>query len=134
MRLFWAFILLLMAACVPAEQPAQLDATPGTAVILTENTYTSTAFETWYPPDWRVVSSAAFADPWVVFADAEDTALMIVAVNADDTQLQPEMPRQAEERVTLADGSMVYALLLAPDDTYLPLYRRLVESLSLPLR
>lgn len=133
MRFFWAFILL-MAACVPAEQPAQLDATPGAGVILTENTYTSTAFETWYPPDWRVVSSAAFADPWVVFADADDTALMIVAVNVDDTQLQPEMSRQAEQRVTLADGSEVYALLLAPDETYMPLYTRLVESLSVPLR
>jgi len=123
---------VLNPACIPAEEPAQLAATPGPPVIVTYNTYTSQAFQTWYPPDWRVVSSAAFAEPWVVFANADDSAFIVVATNPDDIQIMPEHPRQAQERIRLSGDTQVIAALIAPDATYLPLYTRLIKSLQLP--
>jgi len=65
----WFVIILCgiaLAGCgsiAPMERPPILEATPGPAVVITENTYTSTAFSVWYPPGWLATSSAAFSAP-----------------------------------------------------------------------
>lgn len=138
------YVALLLSGCAslaPAQVPAQLDATPGPPVVITENAYRSTAFTVWYPPDWRAVSAATFADPWAVFVSPADDALMAVAVDPADLAglaLPTAMDGERRETATLTPpdaGPTLHTVLLATPDAYataLPLYRRFLASVMLP--
>lgn len=128
-----------MAACstaAPARTPPHLDYTPGPAVIVTEDTYHAGAFSVQYPRGWRVITPAAFSVPWVVFVTPDETALVALALVAQDTDVQPantpaESLRRLEQMLVLETGVQVHAALVAPHDswmTYLPVFERMVAS------
>ncbi|GAB4522847.1 MAG: hypothetical protein OHK0046_35960 [Anaerolineae bacterium] len=110
--------LLLLAACgqvIPATVPAQLTHTPGPAVIITQDTVMSQHFRANYPPEWQVITSAAFSSPWVVFTAPEGGAVIVLALDAADTELRPPaaMPEDALRRDAraLLDGTVTAAVI-----------------------
>jgi hypothetical protein len=72
-------IALLFAACIPAQTPAILDATPGAGAVVTDDTYRTDAFSLRYPSGWRVITSQAGVPPSVTFVAAGDCALILVS-------------------------------------------------------
>jgi hypothetical protein len=134
------FGILLLAGCgqlVPAITPAQLSYTPGPPVVITDDTYESSLFRLRYPRGWRAITSAAFSEPWVVFASPDEKALIVVAVNPDDTQISPgaasenDELQRAERTIPLEDNSHLTAALVAPRDSWdshIAAFERVVES------
>lgn len=116
-------ILLLVAACgriAPATEPAQLSQTAGPPVTVTDRSVTTIAYTVDYPADWRVITSPAFAQPWTVFAHPEDRAVIVVAVDPDDTDVPPSNPNGAIIRVEAtaeaAAETVTVVLLTGVDD------------------
>ncbi len=103
-------VLLVLAACVPARTPPQLDATPGPSFTVTAETYTNIAFTVARPPGWRVISSGADAPPGVIFVAPDDTALIQLTTGPlDDTPPRPEtdLPLRTETTtIALADATL----------------------------
>ena len=77
LRSLW--LILLFAACVPAQTPPVLDATPGAAVTVTEDTYRNEIFSVRYPAGWRVITSEAGQTLSVIFAAPDNCALIVVS-------------------------------------------------------
>lgn len=74
-------IVLLFAACTPAQTPALLGSTPGAAVVVTEDTYRSDLFTVRYPAGWRVITSQAGDPPTVTFVSPDNCALIVVSTS-----------------------------------------------------
>jgi hypothetical protein len=68
-----------MAACIPAQPPPNLDATPGAAAVITRDTYRSDLFSVRYPEGWRAITSPAGAPPSVTFAAPGNCPLIVVS-------------------------------------------------------
>ncbi len=131
--------VLLLAGCagdVPMERPAILDATPGPAVQLNANTYTSAAFSVWYPPDWQVTSSATFAAPWVAMSSPAGDAVIMIAVDAQDTaDIAPPAataPRRQQMTAQTDNGAVTVVYIAESDqfDVYIPLLNRVIASIA----
>ena len=73
------WLTFLFAACTPASPPANLDATPGAAAVVTRDTYRNDLFSVEYPAGWRVITSPADAPPSVTFVAPGDCGLVIVS-------------------------------------------------------
>lgn len=79
-RTGWVFgLMLLAAACIPAQPPPNLGATPGAAVVVTGDTYRSGAFSVRYPEGWRAITSPAGAPPSVTFAAPGNCPIIMVS-------------------------------------------------------
>ncbi len=72
-------LVLVLAACVPATTPPQLDYTPGAPVVVTDGRYDAGAFTVARPDGWRVITSAADAPTTVIFVSPDDDALIMLA-------------------------------------------------------
>jgi len=112
-------MLLMLAACVPATVPPQLNATPGAAVVVTDGRYDAGAFSALRPDGWRVVTSAADAPPSVIFVAPDDTALIMLTTGVigeppRPTALTDTPLRDRLERVTLVDGQTLTVYATAP--------------------
>ncbi len=131
-------LMTVLAACVPARTPPQLDATPGPVFTVTDNHYTNSAFTVTRPPGWRVISSGADAPPGVIFVAPDDTALIQVTTGPTDDTPQPETDlelRTETATVPLADTT-VRAYLVGPADNWDALLREwetVLGSVRLPL-
>ena len=129
------FFLLLFAGCVPAKLPPQLAATPGAEIIITEQEYDAGAFKVRYPPEWRVITSAATSPTAVIFASPDDTAIMLFGVDTTEAPM-PDTNAQIRtetRQITLENGTKVTAILNAPADsweTIAPLFEQIVESVN----
>ena len=75
-------LILLFAACVPAEVPPVLSATAGSAVMVTGRSLRERSFSLTYPTGWRVITSPADAPPSVTLVAPGDCALIVVARRA----------------------------------------------------
>jgi hypothetical protein len=137
------FMVMLNTACgklAPATVPAQLANTPGPPVTITYNVYESTAFQLEYPSNWQTVVSPAFSLPWVVFSSPDGTALIVVAVDPDNTDVTPPVQsetdlRREQQIITFDDGTTVYTVVVAPEATWdeiYPRYERALATLSEP--
>lgn len=77
------FFLLLMTACaplVPATTPPQLQAAPGTPIVLDAERFDAGVFVVNYPDGWRVVKqSEANAPVTVTFAAANNEMTILVS-------------------------------------------------------
>jgi hypothetical protein len=116
----------------PMQSPPQLSATSGAPFTITQNQYTTTAFTTWIPSDWRVVSSPASAQPHVYLISPDEIAVIAVAVVADDIQdvLPPSVDGEIRQTWVTADALSV--LMVATDEgvtRYEAIFQRVVESL-----
>jgi hypothetical protein len=130
----YVFVLLVLAACIPAKVPDNLDDTPGAPVVVFDNTYESAQFVVRYPDGWRVVTSEAQASLAVIFVapDEISTIQLMVGPLEDANFSNPDL--QTEVRgLTLSDGLEMTAVLSAASDqfdTYLPLFERVLASLQ----
>ena len=114
-------LVIVIAACgrlAPADLPPQLEYTPGPFVIVTDQTYDAGVFTVRYPLGWQVITPATFNTPWVVFQSPDETAVIVLALDVDDTQVTPENIEQAElQRETtqiVLDEDTVFVVLVAP--------------------
>jgi hypothetical protein len=133
-RLF-KFILfaLVMTGCVPATVPSQLIATPGRAVIITEQQFDAGIFRVRYPPGWRVITGAATNPASVIFVSPDNMAIIQVATDAIEAPMpQTDEPIRADKRqIKLDNGLTVTAILNAPENTwerFVLLFDQTIES------
>jgi len=128
-------LLLLFAGCVPAKVPPQLDATPGPAVVITEQEYDAGAFKVRYPAGWRVISSAAGSPATVIFASPDDTAIMLFGVDAAEAPMPEtdEQIRTETRQIMLENNVGVTAILNAPEaawESFTPIFDQMVASVN----
>jgi len=139
LRMALALMLLIgVTACgriAPATPPAQLSHTPGPPVTIADGTYTSIAFTVDYPGGWRVVTSPAFSLPWTVFASPADDAVIVVAVDPDDTDVTPanaiDPITRLEDTITLPENTITVALITSNTqiETFRPIFEAVVASM-----
>lgn len=127
---------LLVAGCIPAETPPQLDHTPGPPFVITDATYTTPHYRVTYPPGWRVTTGAAADDPHVIFIAPGNCALIVIAVGGAYT---PEplgcadaTTFETESRRLNGDGQpAITASLVAPAESWAavaPVFEAVIES------
>lgn len=138
---FLALIILCAAACgpiVPATTPPQLNHTPGAPVIVTWDTYTASEFSAHYPSGWTVITSPAFSTTWVVFTSPDEQAVIVLALDPNDTQVMPpqesdrSLQRESVE-IPLNDGRTLTAVLAAPSDkgqVFRPVFEQMIASVQ----
>lgn len=111
--------LFLIAGCIPARVPSNLDNTPGPAVIVADGYYQGSAFTARYLAGWRIVTSEASAPPSVIFvAPDEKSTIRLSVAPIDLSGLDPTF--QIEQReIRLPGGLTIYAVLHAAVETSL---------------
>ena len=128
------------AAIAPAHPPPHLDYTPGPPIVITDQTYDAGPFSLRYPPGWRVITAAAFSTPWVVLTTPDETALIVLALDKQDTEVIPANTPEDERRrldqvLTLGTDQPLYAVLIAPQsewERYLPIFDHVTASVTAP--
>jgi hypothetical protein len=132
LRYAFLFAFLVLAACIPAKVPDNLDDTPGPPVVVTDLTYESSQFTARYPDGWRIVTSEARTPPSVIFvAPDEVTTIRLMTGpleegNFSNAQLQTEI-----RGLTLSDGLDMTAILNTPAenwDAMLLVFERVLAS------
>jgi hypothetical protein len=101
--------------------------------MVTETEYHGELFQARYPPGWQVVTSAAFSDLWVIFVSPDETAVIVLATDPEDTEITPPgapvQIRRVEEIIELGNtsdrdpdeglhGPELIAVLVAPQETW----------------
>lgn len=127
------WLALGIAACVPATVPPQLAHTPGPAVSIYDGQYANAVFRLNYPPEWRVVSSAASADASVMLIAPEDAAVIVIGEDAEAPTLPHAETLRTETQVKALANQEISLILSAPAaewDHYLPLWQAVIESLQ----
>lgn len=139
-RCWWEVVLvgvLGLGACIPAQTPPQLAATPGPAFTVTADRFTNAAFSVARPPGWRVISPGAAAAPGVIFVAPDDRALIFLTTDPQATPPQPpsDSPlREARATVPLP-GATVYASVAGPVAdwaAFAPVWAEVVASVGPP--
>jgi hypothetical protein len=136
-------IMMLLSACAalaPTNTPPHLDYTPGPPVVITDQTYDAGPFSLRYPPGWRVITAAAFSTPWVVLITPDETALIVLALDEQDTEVVPANTaasdlRRLDQVLPLSTGQSLYAVLIAPQSewqTFMPIFDRVTTSITTP--
>lgn len=97
-------VLLLLAACVPAQVPPQLAHTPGASITIDEDTINAGDFTVGYPRGWRVVKLNVAGTPaWFSFISPDDDLhIQVRAMPYDD-----DVVAAIEETITL-NGTSLY--------------------------
>ncbi|MEM6281327.1 MAG: hypothetical protein AAF787_03965 [Chloroflexota bacterium] len=134
--LIWC--VLLLAACIPATAPPQLEYTPGPPVVVTDGRIQTAAFSVERPDGWRVITSAADAPLTLILVAPDDAALIVLATDGigeppRPTSIDPEDTlRDSTEQVRVGDVDVsVYAVgPSAQWDALQVATRRLVASLA----
>lgn len=124
-----ALLAALVAGCVPADTPPQLQFTPGAPFTIADGVYRSVAFAVAYPAGWRVITPPAENPRSVIFAAPGDDALIFVTADPD----QPPPPLPASPAVMLtethATGVIVSLVTHAEREAmYEPVWRAVLAS------
>ncbi|TVR21583.1 MAG: hypothetical protein EA396_07610 [Anaerolineaceae bacterium] len=136
MRWLVGLLAGLLAGCAsiaPVAVPPQLNATPGPPAIITRDSFQNDAFSAWYPAGWRVVTSASFVAPHVVFISPCERAVIGLATDGDDIAaiLPPALRADDTPRHRRDDIGGIVILLAATSgafDTYTPVFMRMRDS------
>jgi hypothetical protein len=109
---------IILAACIPAKVPSNLDDTPGPAVVVTDKTFENSAFTARYPDGWRIVTGEAQAAPSVTFVapDEQSTIQLIVGTLDNASFNNPDV--QTDIRSLTIDDLQITAVLSAPPDRW----------------
>jgi len=119
-------LMIFLTACAqiaPAQLPPRLTSaenhqlpTLAAPFTITTNAYRNDAFSVEYPIGWRVVSSASFAPPSVVFVSPNEQQLILITTEADATLTYPfaDIPHNQ----TSKQKSDVWMIGLAPIDDW----------------
>lgn len=126
------------AAIAPANTPPHLDYTPGPAIVITDQTYNAGPFFLRYPQGWRVITAAAFSTPWVVLTTPDETTLIALALDRQDTRVVPANTPEGDLRrqvrvLSLDSDQLLYAALVAPRnewETYTPVFDRVIATVA----
>lgn len=127
----WLVLWGLLAACVPATVPANLDDTPGPPVIVAGGWYRGAVFSARYPDGWRIVTGEAQRPQSVIFVAPDDAST--ITLQLGDTPITGDTVRLAQQ-IKLAEGVTVSAALASPDaawETLRPVYENTIASLRL---
>jgi hypothetical protein len=125
---------LLFISCTPAATPDHLNFTPGSPVVVTQNTYAIEGFSLQYPDGWRIVTGPAEASQTVTFVSPDNCSIIVVAAgntepftSSDCANMEFQTTRREitlnEQIVTIA-GSAPTAQWRA----FLPQFERVVAS------
>lgn len=135
MKRFIAYlcITLVLAGCIPAGVPENLDDTPGPAVVIDGREYVGEVFKAQYPDGWRIVTGEASSPQSVIFVAPDEIStiqLRVGHLEAGDFSGD----RQTDIRsVTLSDGTVITAVLIAfPEnfDSLLPVFAGVIETIE----
>ena len=123
---------LLLGACapiIPATTPPQFQHTPGTFVIVTDNTFDAGVFRVNYPPSWRVVkTSIASTDLVQVVFVAPDKS----SITLTQTDIIGESISDDERFVTLENDIIIQVITTPSEDvgnTFNDLANQLIDSI-----
>lgn len=106
----------LLAGCgqlAPPATPPQLNATPGTTIIITDEWVDAGLFRADYPANWRVVKANAAAEPPVIVLVSPDETITITLYATVDESALTDATQI--ETVTIGD-TIVTIALRAPAD------------------
>jgi hypothetical protein len=125
-------VVLLVAACVPAKTPPQLEFTPGAYARVDDMTYDAGVFRVDYPGGWRIVKNNIAAAPMsVVFVSPDESMTITVQVGAlENTRFDGDWQTEIETR-TVEGGALVTLIGRAPAeqwDAFQQVFQRVVES------
>lgn len=129
------FIVFLFAACIPAQTPPILDATPAAGVSVTDDIYRSEAFSLRYPSGWRVITSQAGAPPSVTLVEPGNCALIVVSSTPIETP--PTSSACAEPDIEtishmVGDITLAGSAPAAAWEPFLVTFEQVAASLSTP--
>ncbi len=118
--------IIFLTACAqiaPAQLPQRLAEgknnqlpTLSAPFTITSYSYTNRAFSVNYPKGWRVVSSASFAPPSVVFVSPDERQMILITTEANTTLAYPftDIPH---DQISQQKGA-VWVIGLAPIDKW----------------
>ena len=125
---------LIIAGCIPAHVPDNLDDTPGPPVVVDDHIYQGTVFSARIPEGWRIITGEAQAPQSVIFVAPDGKALIrLMTGNVDESAVTVADQRNEINPVTLADATIVTTVFSSPYSTwasYLPAFEQVRDSLS----
>lgn len=124
--------LLLLAACVPAQTPPQLQHTAGAPVIITETHYQTGLFSVRYPAGWRVVKADPAGFPvTVVFVSPDNLSTITLTTEPLSGELGPAGYRTDLRAVQLGDLTLNIIGRAPPElwDKFLAMLNEVVASI-----
>ncbi|MBI5668282.1 MAG: hypothetical protein HZC41_09770 [Chloroflexi bacterium] len=123
---------MLLSGCIPARTPPQLAFTPGAPAVVTDETFTNSAFTVRYPAGWRVVTGAADAPPSVTFVAADEVSTVTLQVEPlEEPERDPAF--RVETRTLSLAGGQVYAIARVPVQDwprFQPIFERMLASVQ----
>ena len=133
-------LLLLISACselAPVNEPAQLNATSGAPITITNEFYETEAFRLQYPDGWRVITSASELPPSVIFASPNEQTLIVISTEPIENIPQPiivegELATDGEVVFTQNDQA-IYTAFITPESAYSDtetLFRRVISTIE----
>lgn len=140
MKILYAVLILLLAACVPslvpATEPPQLRHTPGLFITFDGEFYDAQVFRVRVPDGWRVIKTSTAASPMqVVFAAPQgDLSITISAAPLDPVTPEAEQIVLQEERGSPARPVIVRAQGPAEAREALErAYQHVLDTLEIPV-
>ncbi|MBL8157250.1 MAG: hypothetical protein JNM70_23960 [Anaerolineae bacterium] len=130
-RFIYALLWGLLAACVPATVPANLDDTPGPPVIVADGWYRGVTFSARYPDGWRIVTGEAQRPQSVVFVAPDEVST--ITLQLGDAPISGDTVRLAQQ-IRLSERVTVSAMLASPDaawEAVRPVYENTIASIRL---
>lgn len=127
-------MIVLGAACVPAQVPPQLAYTPGPPLIVAVQQIETEQFTAWLPPGWEVVTSAAASPQSVILISPDSVALIMLGGDGAQTpvlQVDGEVST-VQRRITLDNNISIIAVMLSSAEQealYLSVFEQVVNSL-----
>jgi hypothetical protein len=95
----------LLAGCVPARVPPNLDDTPGPPVQVIDGTFETPLFAGNYPPGWRTITSPAGEPSFLIFVAPDNCAL--IQVSALVERAVPDLTGECEGSLRRIDAQAV---------------------------
>lgn len=140
MKIRYAVLILLLAACVPslvpATEPPQLRHTPGLFITFDGEIYDAQVFRVRVPDGWRVIKTSTAASPMqVVFAaPTGDLSITISAAPLDPATPEAGQIVLQEERGSPARPIIVRAQGATEAREALErAYQRVLDTLEIPI-
>jgi hypothetical protein len=128
----YVLLLLLLAACVPAQQPDVLKATPGPAFVVTDQIYKNGVFRVHYPSNWQVVTGEASQPPSVIFVAPDEISTIQLQTGILQLGGFSDPAFKTDIRgLTLSNGVQITAIFKTPPGSYqalLPTFEQVISS------
>lgn len=131
----YVFLLFVLASCIPARVPDNLDDTPGPPVQVSDQQYSGVDFSARYPAGWRVVTGEAQVPQSVIFVAPDEVSYIRLHVGKPAPDDAVPNLKSEVRTLTLANGVAVTAVLNAPPESFDTLmidFEQVVAALESP--